>query len=501
MSTFLSRGVTAPRALVPAVFGLLLLAAWFAPSAGAATVATGERQSCGIFSGQVRCWGQDTSGALGFLTDSHEVPYATPVGAPITGATHVVATSTGNGGSGHVCAVANGAAWCWGPNGYGVAGTGTKEREISIPVAVPALASGVTLIDKNASRSCAVVNGGAWCWGSAYLGDGTKSDSPVPVAVLGHGSGVTDIGAGWRSVCVLKDGAVYCWGNSIHGQTAGGGTRQPDVAVPLPGPATALDAGTDSACAVVDGGVWCWGSNGSGRLGIGDLAITKSSTPLNVAGLPAGSGIVDIAGNSSHYCALRADGAVLCWGDNHSGKVGNGATTGEVAAPSAVQGLPGPASSISVTGGHSCAAVGKDFYCWGSNSGGQLGGGKIGGVSGTAVKVLLPPKASVTRPSAPVKVNRSRKATVATILCPIGTGSCAVTLPKTVTVKLNGVFYKLAIAKLDKVAPGIKAEVVATLPGGLYSKLVGKSVRVPVRVVATNFGGKLTKTVTATVKR
>ena len=74
-------------------------------------------------------------------------------------------------------------------------------------------------------------------------------------------------------------------------------------------------------------------------------------------------------------------------------------------------------------------------------------------------------------------------------------------LPKTVTVKLNGISYKLAIAKLDKVAPGIKGEVVATLPGGLYSKLVGKSVRVPVRVVATNSGGKLVKTVTTTVKR
>ena len=98
-------------------------------------------------------------------------------------------------------------------------------------------------------------------------------------------------------------------------------------------------------------------------------------------------------------------------------------------------------------------------------------------------------------------MNSSRKATVATILCPVGTGSCAVTLPKTVTVKLNGVSYRLAIATLEKVAPGIKAEVVATLPGGLYGKLVGKSVRVPVRAAVTNFGGKLVKTVTATVKR
>jgi hypothetical protein len=269
--------------------------------------------------------------------------------------------------------------------------------------------------------------------------------------------------------------------------------------VALPGPATAIDAGTDSACAVVSGGVWCWGSNGSGRLGVGDLALTRG--PFNVAGLPAGSSVVDIAGNGSHYCALKADGAVLCWGSNSSGQIGNGTTTGESPAPVAVQGLPGPASSISVSNGHSCAAVGKDYYCWGSNSGGQLGHGTIGGKSGTAVKVLLPPKATVTRPAKPVKVSSARKATVAAILCPVGTGSCAVALPKTVTVKLDRVSYKLAIAPLTTVAPGVKADVVATLPPGLYGKLAGTSVRVPVRIIVTNSGGRLAKTVTTTVKR
>ena len=91
---------------------------------------------------------------------------------------------------------------------------------------------------------------------------------------------------------------------------------------------------------------------------------------------------------------------MLCWGDNQNGKVGNGATTGNAPAPVAVQGLPGPASSISVSNSHSCAAVGKDYYCWGSNSGGQLGHGTIGSFSGTAVKVLCRPRRrSPARPS------------------------------------------------------------------------------------------------------
>ena len=129
------------------------------------------------------------------------------------------------------------------------------------------------------------------------------------------GSGVTDIGAGWRSICVLQGGAVFCLGNGIHGQLGGGkGSRKPDGAVRLPGPATAIDAGTDSACAVVNGGVWCWGSNGDGRLGIGDATAKGGATPVNVVGLPAGAGAVDIAGNSSHYCVLMADGSVRLLG-------------------------------------------------------------------------------------------------------------------------------------------------------------------------------------------
>jgi hypothetical protein len=487
-----------------AVLVLLALAAAgmaLAPTAGAATVATSERQSCGIFSGSVRCWGQDTSGALGFVTDSSAVPYATPVGAPIKGATHLVGTFTGGGGSGHFCAIAGGAAWCWGPNGYGTAGTGTKERELPVPVAVPALAGGVTLIDKNASRSCGIVNGGAWCWGNAYLGNNTKADSAVPVAVSGMGSGVTDVAVGWRSSCVLQGGTVSCFGNGIHGQLGGGkGSRTPDGAVGLPGPATAIDAGVDSACAVVNGGVWCWGSNGDGRLGIGDAKAKGGAVPVNVTGLPAGAGAVDIAGNASHYCVLMANGSVRCWGSNANGGVGNGATSGNVPAPAVVP-LPGPASSVAVSNSHTCATVGANFYCWGSNSGGQLGGGTIGGMSGTPVKVLLPPKATVKGVAKPIKVSGSRTVTIGTVACPIGTGSCTVALPTRVTVKLKRVAYKVSITKLATVAPGATGQIIATVSTGLYKKLVGKSVRVSARVVATNHGGRLAKRAVATIKR
>jgi alpha-tubulin suppressor-like RCC1 family protein len=482
------------------VLGSLLATASAATTAPAATVAAGERQSCAVMSGVLRCWGQDSSGALGFLTDEDEVPYATPVAGALKGVTHVISTGTGNGGSGHACAISSGAAWCWGPNGYGVAGNGNKERMLETPLAISALAGGVTLIDKNASRSCGIVNGGALCWGSGYLGNGSGKESSVPVAVTGMASGVTDIGVGWRSICVLQSGKVFCWGYGSHGQLGGGGsTKEPTGAVALPGPATAVDAGSDSACAVVNGGVWCWGWNSSGALGVGS-GTKESDTAVNVSGLPAGSGVVDISGNTRHYCALLGNGSVRCWGDNSSGESGNGTATGIAATPVAVR-LPGPATSVAVGGHHACAAVGTNVYCWGANNGGQLGGGTVGGASGVPVKVLLPPKATVAGVARSVEVTGSRKATVGTVMCPKGAGPCALVLSNAVTVKLGGIPYKVAIAKLAPVKPGTTGEIVATLPATLVAKLTdGKSVGIPVKVAVTNAGGKLVKNVGANVK-
>ena len=61
--------------------------------------------------------------------------------------------------------------------------------------------------------------------------------------------------------------------------------------------------------------------------GAGDESMQP---PRPVAGL---TGVVEISVGFDNACALRNDGRVLCWGDNASGAIGQGTTTGVVRVP------------------------------------------------------------------------------------------------------------------------------------------------------------------------
>ena len=119
-------------------------------------------------------------------------------------------------------------------------------------------------------------------------------------------------------------GTIQIEGN-VTPTTDGTTVHNQDLIIPVISDftATAIAAGNSHTVALKqDGTVWAWGNNGSGRLG--DGSTTSSRTPVQVADL---ENVVAIAAGNSHTVALKQDGTVWAWGDNRDGRLGDGTTT------------------------------------------------------------------------------------------------------------------------------------------------------------------------------
>jgi len=189
-------------------------------------------------------------------------------------------------------------------------------------------------------------------------------------------SAQASITAGRNHTCaLLSTGAVKCWGSNSNGQLGDGTTtdrKTPTDVSGLSSGVTAITTGRNHTCALrATGAVECWGYNFEGRLG--DGTTTDRKTPTDVSGLS--SGVTAITAGTRHTCALLGTGAVTCWGDNSVGQLGNGTTTDQLT-PTAVTGLSSDVTAITAGTEHTCALLATGaVHCWGNNASGQLGNG------------------------------------------------------------------------------------------------------------------------------
>lgn len=186
---------------------------------------------------------------------------------------------------------------------------------------------------------------------------------------------VVQIAAGHTHTCVLtSDSAVLCWGDNSDGQLGNGSTADSSTPQPVSGLSSgvsAIAAGQMHTCALVDSGaVLCWGANENGQLG--DGSTTDSIVPATMDNLP--DTITAIAAGQMHTCALASNGNVFCWGNNSNGQLGDGNFLTDSNRPVAVSGLPLGVVAVSAGFEHTCAITSDgDVFCWGDNSLGQLG--------------------------------------------------------------------------------------------------------------------------------
>jgi alpha-tubulin suppressor-like RCC1 family protein len=233
-------------------------------------------------------------------------------------------------------------------------------------------------------------------WGSGtsgQLGNSDILDSLVPVVVNAADAlwGKLPLGGaagGSHSLGMCTDGMLVAWGLNANGQLGiGGNSPSPvPVAVTIPGvPLTravvAVSAGTSHSLALCsDGAVMAWGLNANGQLG--NSSTTQSDVPVAVttsSGALHDKTVVAISAGASHSLALCSDGTVAAWGLNDKGQLGNSSSTAQFTAPVTVTASSGALHdktvvAISAGGSHSLALCSDgSVAAWGSNANGQLG--------------------------------------------------------------------------------------------------------------------------------
>jgi alpha-tubulin suppressor-like RCC1 family protein len=295
-----------------------------------------------------------------------------PVTAP-AGRTNLQPTRGISAGAYHTCAVTSfGAVTCWGWNEVGGLGNGTTVDSL-VPVPVVGLSSGVVTVGSNYNHSCALLaSGSVKCWGrngDGQLGDGTKTPRTTPVAVKNLPS-VIGIGVGKDRGCAYTAaGSVYCWGRVTNTKV-----NLKAVQVKNLSGVVSLAVGKGFACALTgEGTVKCWGKNNQGQLGNG--GSTDSSTPVAVTGLP--NGVLAISASGDFACALTSPSSAKCWAENDHGQLGDG-TTIERHVPVAVQAPGTELVAITVGANHACTlSMTGAVRCWGRNEYGELGNGTM----------------------------------------------------------------------------------------------------------------------------
>jgi alpha-tubulin suppressor-like RCC1 family protein len=326
-------------------------------------------------------------------------------------------------GSNHGCALLhNGSIWCWGNDESGQLGILAGEDTKCVtgylchptPIQVEGLPVKMRQVSAGADSTCALdENGDVWCWGlndAFQLGRATLPSSPdsghdrTPVKLVSSLPNpplpkFAQVSVGSKFACArAADGSVvYCWGSNLAG-TLGNGAKggnlggfPPIALTSLPAGLIDLSTGLGDHVCVLDGAhhAWCWGSNTAGQLGHSfandtDLCpMTKcNSTPSIVPGLTVNGGWIRSGGTDT--CAEVEVGKVACWGSNVYGQLGVAPDAMEH--PMALTLLTADAQiAATFRGSHnaSCVIDNKQIECWGDDTYGELGRGKI--TSGSCV--------------------------------------------------------------------------------------------------------------------
>jgi len=291
-------------------------------------VSVGTAHTCAVANGKAFCWGRNTQGELGNKSQMlSTTPVAVNTDLGMTGEVVTAITS----GSQHTCAVAGGKAYCWGRNTEGELGYLTNEDHYAQAAPVSGsptalVAHNVTSIGAGRFHTCAVADGQVYCWGvnnHGQLGVGPHAATFSPTLVTGipQKNGVTRIvkalSVGSDDVCVIAgvfaDRDVFCWGRGADGRLGDNGNADKYAPVALATTGTPINGKSVSSvsiddgggCVIVTGKGYCWGDvDKTGRLGFGSLFSSKVPIPVKADGDLKGYSLLALTTDTEHSAGV-----------------------------------------------------------------------------------------------------------------------------------------------------------------------------------------------------
>jgi alpha-tubulin suppressor-like RCC1 family protein len=151
-----------------------------------------------------------------------------------------------------------------------------------------------------------------------------------------------------------------------------------------------VSAGGDHTCGVTsDDQAYCWGDNNAGQVGDGSptpqFCMDWPNCVTEPVAVVGGLRFRAVSAGFMHTCGVTTDDRVYCWGWNSGGELGIGTATGPETCDGNEADFPCSSQPVAVKGGlrfrnvsagsaHTCGISTDGLaYCWGNNSYGQLG--------------------------------------------------------------------------------------------------------------------------------
>lgn len=184
----------------------------------------GGQHTCAVrIDGSAYCWGEQTLGRLGNGTAAPGVVRSPVAVSGLVDAVRIAA------GLSHVCASrTTGEVVCWGSDSSGQIGRGVGNDSTSVPALVPGIfPSAVVTAYRNHTCSrptTAMPARPVQCWGAnddGQIGDGSMIQADVPTSVIGS-TVFTIVSAGAGHTCASDGASMSCWGRNGSGQLGDG---------------------------------------------------------------------------------------------------------------------------------------------------------------------------------------------------------------------------------------------------------------------------------------